>query len=106
MNLVADQCAETAIHELVACKRTLARKFLGDDERLEVGVVRTEDLDRGIFESCLDQATYLDWVHTDQILRKAPGRAVYRESPELPNAPQRLCMIAGPQGLTTPFIYA
>ncbi len=95
MDLIAHQRTKTSIHQLVPCQWPHAFKFAGNHKRLEMSVIVTEDLDGCVVESGLDQAAYLEWIHANQVLRKAPGRAVYRESAGLPNALRRLCMIAG-----------
>ena len=69
VNLVANDCAKALIYELVTRKWSLARKFVGDHKRFKVRIIVTENLDDRTVEPCFDQATYLDWIHIDLMLR-------------------------------------
>lgn len=64
VNLVADQSAETLVHELMPRQGALALKFQRDHQRFEMGVVITENFNSGVFKSGLDQAAYFRWIHS------------------------------------------
>ena len=63
MNLVADECAERTVNELMPRNGSFALELLCDDQGLEMGVVVTRNSDRGIVEARLDQPGYVVWIH-------------------------------------------
>ena len=99
MDLVTDKTAKAFVDKLVPSDRPLAGKFLGHNERLEVGAIVAKHPDGGVFKASFYEVLYLFRVHTGP--RVIPGRAVYRETNALPNAATLLCMIAGPKGHTS-----
>ncbi len=75
MNFIANQSSKALIHELMPGERSYALKFGGNHESFEMGIVITRDPDSRVFETGLNKAGDLGWLHYS-LVSVFSGRAV------------------------------
>lgn len=79
MNLIAHKRPKTLVNKLMSSDRPLAVEFTGNDQRFEMCVVATRDLDDGIVKSGLNQAGNLRGFHGALFLHQSKGAQCNRK---------------------------
>lgn len=96
MDLVSDQRSQAFIDELVAREGSLALKFRGHNECLEMCVVLAHDLDDSIVKSGLDHLCNCRWVHIRLFALQLRGAQCNRKLNCIVTRNADLCIIFGP----------